>query len=81
VQIRESPCASFFVLYAHPGELEPSHSSASAPMGRRFKCYINIASTERKPRHLLPLGNSIRMHDFTVASGFARETLELVITT
>jgi polysaccharide deacetylase family protein (PEP-CTERM system associated) len=68
------------VLYIHPRELDPSHPRLPLPWDRRLKCYINIASTEGKLRRLLPLGNSIRMCDFTVASDFADETVELGIT-
>lgn len=68
------------VLYIHPRELDLSHPRLPLPWVRRLKCYTNIASTERKLRLLLPLGKSIRMRDFTVASDLSGETMEMAIT-
>jgi polysaccharide deacetylase family protein (PEP-CTERM system associated) len=69
------------VLYIHPRELDPSHPHLPLRWDRRLKCYMNIASAEPKLRHLLRLGNNIRMCDITVARDFAGETMELAITT
>jgi polysaccharide deacetylase family protein (PEP-CTERM system associated) len=71
----------FLVLYIHPRELDPSHPRLPLPWHRYLKCYVNIASSGSKLRHLLRLGNSIRMRDFNVETDVVGEPLEVGITT
>lgn len=41
------------VFYVHPREIDPDHPRLPMPLGRRFRCYVNLATTERKIRRLL----------------------------
>jgi polysaccharide deacetylase family protein (PEP-CTERM system associated) len=36
------------IYYVHPREIDPSHPRLPMPLLRRFKCYINLSSTEKK---------------------------------
>ena len=40
-------------VYVHPREIDPSHPRIEMSAGRRFRSYINLASTEPKLRHLM----------------------------
>ncbi len=40
-------------VYIHPREIDPSHPKMQMPLYRRFKCYINLHTTENKLRALL----------------------------
>ncbi len=46
------------IYYVHPREIDPDHPRLPMGLRRRFKCYVNLRTTERKLRHILPL------HDF-----------------
>jgi polysaccharide deacetylase family protein (PEP-CTERM system associated) len=41
------------VFYIHPREVDPSHPRLPMGLGRRFKSYVNLRSSEAKIRHLL----------------------------
>jgi polysaccharide deacetylase family protein (PEP-CTERM system associated) len=36
------------IYYIHPREIDPSHPRLPMPVYRRFKCYVNLRSTEEK---------------------------------
>lgn len=36
------------IFYVHPREIDPGHPRIPMPLYRRFKCYINVRSTEAK---------------------------------
>jgi polysaccharide deacetylase family protein (PEP-CTERM system associated) len=36
------------IYYIHPREIDPSHRRLPMSMGRRFKCYVNLRTTEKK---------------------------------
>jgi polysaccharide deacetylase family protein (PEP-CTERM system associated) len=40
------------VFYVHPREIDPAHPRLPMPLHRRFKCYVNLRSTEPKLRRL-----------------------------
>ncbi len=41
------------VFYIHPREIDPDHPRLMMPLMRRFKCYVNLHSTEHKLHSLL----------------------------
>jgi polysaccharide deacetylase family protein (PEP-CTERM system associated) len=41
------------VFYIHPREVDPSHPRLPMSLGRRFKSYVNLRTTEAKIRRLL----------------------------
>jgi polysaccharide deacetylase family protein (PEP-CTERM system associated) len=41
------------VFYIHPREIDPDHPRLSMGLGRRFKSYVNLESTEGKLKRLL----------------------------
>jgi len=41
------------VFYIHPREVDPSHPRLAMSLGRRFKSYVNLKTTETKIRGLL----------------------------
>ena len=41
------------VFYAHPREIDPDHPRLPMPLNRKFRCYVNLGTTETKIRHLL----------------------------
>lgn len=41
------------VFYLHPREIDPEQPRLGMPLARRFRCYVNLAGTERKLRALL----------------------------
>jgi len=41
------------VFYIHPREIDPSHPRVPMPLARRFKSYVNLATTETKLRRIL----------------------------
>lgn len=41
------------VFYLHPREIDPAQPRLEMPLARRARCYLNLASTERKLRALL----------------------------
>jgi polysaccharide deacetylase family protein (PEP-CTERM system associated) len=41
------------VFYLHPREIDPDHPRLEMPPARRFKSYVNLATTERKLRSIL----------------------------
>ena len=40
-------------VYLHPREFDPEHPRIPMSLGRRFRSYVNLASTEPKLRRLL----------------------------
>jgi polysaccharide deacetylase family protein (PEP-CTERM system associated) len=40
-------------VYVHPREIDPDHPRIKMPLHRRFKCYVNLRTTENKLRSLL----------------------------
>jgi len=40
-------------VYLHPREIDPSHPRMKMPLHRKFKCYVNLHTTENKLRSLL----------------------------
>ena len=43
------------IYYVHPREIDPDHPRLPMNVRRRFKCYVNLRTTERKLRRILPL--------------------------
>jgi len=41
------------IFYIHPREIDPQHPRISMPLHRRFKCYVNLQTTEQKVRRIL----------------------------
>jgi polysaccharide deacetylase family protein (PEP-CTERM system associated) len=41
------------VFYVHPREVRPDHPRLPMPLGRRFRSYVNLHTTERKVRSIL----------------------------
>jgi polysaccharide deacetylase family protein (PEP-CTERM system associated) len=41
------------VFYIHPREIDPSHPRLPMGLSKRFKCYVNLGSTEPKMRRIL----------------------------
>ncbi len=41
------------IFYIHPREIDPEHPRIPMPYHRRFKCYVNLNTTETKLRHIL----------------------------
>jgi polysaccharide deacetylase family protein (PEP-CTERM system associated) len=41
------------VFYVHPREIDPHHPRLAMNICRRFKCYVNLGTTETKIRHIL----------------------------
>jgi hypothetical protein len=41
------------VFYIHPREIDPNHPRLPMSVRRRFKSYVNLASTEAKLRRIL----------------------------
>ena len=39
-------------VYIHPREIDPNHPRIEMPLYRRFKCYVNLHTTENKLRSL-----------------------------
>lgn len=40
------------ILYVHPREIDPAHPRLPLPLGRRFKCYVNLGTTLPKLRRI-----------------------------
>jgi polysaccharide deacetylase family protein (PEP-CTERM system associated) len=51
------------VFYVHPREIDPEHPRLEMSLQRRFKSYVNLASTEKKIRSLLSEFELIRFRD------------------
>jgi polysaccharide deacetylase family protein (PEP-CTERM system associated) len=41
------------IYYVHPREIDPDHPRLPMGLRRRFKCYVNLRTTERKLSHIL----------------------------
>lgn len=41
------------IFYVHPREIDPQHPRLPMSLGRKFKCYFNLDSTEEKIRQVL----------------------------
>lgn len=55
------------VFYIHPREIDPAQPRLPMSAVRRFKCYVNLGSTEEKIRHVLST------FECTTFAGFLRE--------
>lgn len=41
------------VFYVHPREIDPNHPRLPMNVSKRFKCYVNVETTQAKIRHIL----------------------------
>jgi polysaccharide deacetylase family protein (PEP-CTERM system associated) len=54
------------VFYVHPREIDPAHPRLPMSMKRRFKSYVNLASTEGKLRQILQTFPVTTFRDYLV---------------
>jgi len=52
------------IYYVHPREIDPAHPRLPMSAVRRFKSYVNLASTEGKLRRILAEFPMVTFHDF-----------------
>ena len=52
------------IYYVHPREIDPAHPRLPMSAVRRFKSYVNLASTEGKLRRILGEFPTVTFHDF-----------------
>jgi polysaccharide deacetylase family protein (PEP-CTERM system associated) len=51
------------IVYLHPWEFDPQQPRFPMPLLNRSRHYMNLASTERKLKHLLAMGSFTRLKD------------------
>lgn len=58
------------MVYLHPRDIDPDGPHLQMPINRRFKCYVNVSSTEKKLNRLLI------NYDFTSIESYAKKYFE-----
>ena len=56
-------------VYVHPREIDPDHPRIDMPLGRRFRSYVNLRSTEPKLRRLCNDFSFAPLRDVLAARG------------
>jgi polysaccharide deacetylase family protein (PEP-CTERM system associated) len=57
------------VYYVHPREIDPAHPRLPMSLTRRFKSYVNLASTERKLGRILEEFPAVTFRDYLARQG------------
>ena len=55
------------IFYLHPREIDPAHPRLPMPLARRFKCHVNLHTTEAKLGRILEQFPVARFRDFLAA--------------
>lgn len=71
---REQPV----MVYLHPREIDLTSPRLTMPIKRRFKCYVNIKSAEKKLIRLLEEFNFTTLHDY-FGNCFDRRTHQVIL--